>query len=242
MKANQIHRYEMLVRVRDFAVAHADLFPPKTIAGRAFAEVDAAVNELSRHAVSTMASGGAVRDGVGSRAAARAALIERVRAISRTARIAAAANPDLEGKLTWSGKGNDRALLAAGRLFFTGAAPCEAALVAHGLPKTFRADLNAAIERFDEALRTRNARRDTHIAAEASLSEALQAGFAAVQKLDVLVANVLHNDPVTMAVWERDRRVESPRRGKTTAADVTTEAAASSTPATPKDGDVKAVA
>jgi hypothetical protein len=56
MKANQIRRYEMLVRVRNFAVAHADLFPPETVAGQAFAGVDAAVNELTRHAVSKMAS------------------------------------------------------------------------------------------------------------------------------------------------------------------------------------------
>jgi hypothetical protein len=62
---------------------------------------------------------------------------------------------------------------------------------------------------------------------------ALQAGFAAVQKLDVLVANLLHDDPVTLAVWERDRRVEYWSRG---------EAASAPAPAPSKEDDVKEVA
>jgi len=214
MNTSQTRRYEMLVRVRDFARAHADLFPKTTVAGKSFADVDAAVNELSRHAVSKMASDGAARDGAASRRAARTALVERVQAISRTARIAAATNAELGERLVLPRGRSDQALLTAGRLFFTDSTPFEATLTSHGLPKTFRADLNAAVERFDESLHKRNARRDTHAAAKASIDAALQAGFAAVQKLDVLVANLLHDDPVTMAVWERDRRVEYASRSK----------------------------
>ena len=38
--------------------------------------------------------------------------------------------------------------------------------------------------------------------------------MTAVYKLDAIVPNALHDDPVTMAVWERDRKVGYARKRK----------------------------
>lgn len=67
---------------------------------------------------------------------------------------------------------------------------------------------------FAQAIRGREHGKDDHAAARASIEGALLSGLDAVRKLDVLVANRLRGDPVTMAVWERDRHIESSRRAR----------------------------
>ena len=42
-------KYEMFVRVRDYGIAQADLFPESTKAGQRFAEVAAAVAAINAH-------------------------------------------------------------------------------------------------------------------------------------------------------------------------------------------------
>jgi hypothetical protein len=45
------------------------------------------------------------------------------------------------------------------------------------------------------------------------MEAALESVMEAVRKLDVIVANRLHDDAVTMAVWKRARRVGYPGTG-----------------------------
>ena len=104
--------------------------------------------------------------------------------------------------------------------------------MAHALPQTFLAELRKLVDRFQQVLRDADAGRSANTAAVASIDAAITSGFAAVRKLDVIVANVLGDDPVTMAVWQRDRRVRYRGRVKPPAPEAegqsvtTTEAAA----------------
>ena len=158
---------------------------------------------------------------------AREALRERLDAVSRTARLMEDDNPGLADKFWLPDTHTDQALLTAARLVARDAEDYKAEFVAHALPKTFLADFSAALEKLEQALHDRDAGRDDHLAARASIDAALASGWEAVRKLDVLVANRLHDDPVTMAVWERDRRVEHASRGRSAA---TAPAAAASPP------------
>ncbi len=74
--------------------------------------------------------------------------------------------------------------------------------------------LTAGIEAFEEAIRTHEAGTDVHVAAHASIKEALGAGLSAVRRLDAIVPNYLGDDAVVKAMWTRARRVENPRREK----------------------------
>jgi hypothetical protein len=211
MNTNETRRYEMLVRVRDFGKEHGDLFPISSPGGKAFAAVEAALAELSRYALSKVSSHGAARDGGETRKAPRTALREQVDAISRTARLMSEDRPELAGKFGVPKARTDRALLTAAGAFARDVEASEAEFVALGMPPTFRADLNTAIERLERGLHGRDAGRTEYAAARAGIRAALESGMAAVQKLDVIVANRLRGDPVTMAVWERDRRVRYPK-------------------------------
>ena len=49
MKTSDIHRYRMLVRVREFGAAHRDRFPAGSPAGQLFAAISKAVEQLSTY-------------------------------------------------------------------------------------------------------------------------------------------------------------------------------------------------
>ncbi len=211
----ETRRYEMLVRVREFGEAHGHLFPESSLAGEMFGTVGTAVKELSEHAVSKMST---ARGGRSTRTLAREALLDRLETISRTARAIGEDTAGLVDKFELPDPPTDQALLTAGRLFARDGEEFKGQFIAHAMPPAFLADLAHLVERFEEAIRGREADRDENTAARASIEAALTSGFAAVKKLDVLVANRLHDDPVVMAVWKRDRRVAYPWRTKAAAA------------------------
>jgi hypothetical protein len=204
----ETRQYKMLARVRDFGNTHRDLFPDSGPGGQQFAAVAEAVKQLSEQAMSNTA---AAREGASTKAKGRRALIDRLEAISRTARVIAEGTPGLEDKFHLPDPQTDEAVLTAGRVFARDAAAFKSQFVGHGMPETFLADLDDLVVTFEKATRHRDAGRNEQTAARASIAAALESGMAAVQRLDVIVANRLQDDPVTTAMWERERRVGYPR-------------------------------
>ena len=208
MNAVQSRRYEMLVRVEDFGDAHADLFPESSLARRTFAIVAEAVQQLNAHTVSKLSA----VPGMTTKALARADLTDRLEAISQTARILAEDTPDLEEKFVLPRILTNQALLMTARVFAQDADPLKDRFIAHVMPETFLADLGEAIGRFEQATHQREAGKDERIAARKRIEAAVTSGLAAVRALDAMVANRLRDDPATVAVWKRDRRVQYPNR------------------------------
>ena len=211
MNAVQSRRYEMLVRVRDFGAAHADLFQESSLAKQTFAAVAEAVEQLNAHTVSKLSA----LPGATPKAMARADLHDRLEAISQTARVIAEQTPDLEEKFVLPKVLSNQALLMTARVFAQDAEPIADRFIAHVMPKTFLADLGEAITRFEKATHEREAGKDERIAAKARIKVAVNSGLAAVRALDAMVGNRLRDDPATWAVWKRDRRVQYPNRPRT---------------------------
>jgi hypothetical protein len=214
MNSLNTRRLEMLVRVRDFGAAHRDLFPASTLGGKMFAAVGSAVGALSQQAASQVSGRGTARGGSSSKAAARAALRERLQTISRTARALALDNPGLDDKFRVPQSNGHQALLSAGRAFADDAGPLAKAFIAHDMPANFLTELNADLKEFEQAIREHAVGKDTHVAARAGIDTAMEAGLAAVQRLDAIVANRLRDDPTTVAVWDSVRHVERTARTK----------------------------
>jgi hypothetical protein len=145
MNATQIRRYEMLVRVRDFGNAHADLFPEPGLARPTFAAVTEAVEQLNTHTVAKLSA----VQGITTKAKARAALLERVEAIGQTGRVIAEKTPGLDGKFAVPSDPSDQALLMTARLFASEAEPLKDQFVEHLMPETFLAELEEATGRFE---------------------------------------------------------------------------------------------
>ena len=84
------------------------------------------------------------------------------------------------------------------------------------MPESFVADLKSAADIYEQALRTRETGKGESAAARASIEAAIDSGLSAARKLDVVVANIVRDDVLVLAEWERDRRVDNLRSGRKT--------------------------
>src|SRR5262245_35121916 len=216
MNAIERRRYEMLVRVRDFGDKYGHLFPTSSVARESFAAVAAAIKELDTHDLTHMAASASVF--VKRKTIAREALLARLRAISQTARVLAKHVPGLNQQFEVPIEPSDQRLLTTGRKFARDVEPSGSQFLAHGMPVTFVADLNALVDRFERALHDRGVGRETRRAARTSTKAVLSSGLDAVRSLNAIVTNHLPDDVVTRTVWDRERRIVYPERTKQTAA------------------------
>ena len=211
MNESDTRRYEMLVRVRDFGASHADRFPKATVGGQAFAAVIDAVAALSEHASSQVSAKASARQGTTSKTLNRRELRARMEAISRTARALALDVPALDETFKMPRSLADQVLLSTARAFARDAQPLSKQFVSHDLPKTFITDLERCIDQFEVSMHNQREGNDTHAAARVAIRTAMDAGFAAVRRLEAIVPNKVGDDAEAIALWERAHRVE--RRG-----------------------------
>jgi hypothetical protein len=215
MKKIEVRQYEMLVRVQGFAAAHSNLFPEASLAAEAVATVGEAVKQLSEYAVTQVSLR---HPRAGARPTPRKALWRALATMSRTARAIEAHEPGFKNTFRLPERRPNRALVATGRSFARDAEPVADRFIVRGMPTTFVTDLNGLVDAFEKSIRGRQTGKDQRIATRARIEAALASALSAVQQLDVIVVNQLQDDPVTMAVWESDRRVAYPKSAKAPAA------------------------
>lgn len=208
-------QYEMLVRVRKFGNDRPSLFPGDSLGGHALQVVTKAVADIEAHNSSGV---GTVGGGKQAKLRARRTLVGHLDAVLRCVKVIAEDVPGFGDQFELPNRRSVHTLLSAGRAFAQKAEGEKARFVALGMPADFTGALSAAVDELDHALHGIEARRDGHAAAKAGIEAALSAGLVAVRRLDVIVPNLLRQDPVTMAVWERDRQIRYfPRTRRTLA-------------------------
>lgn len=215
MTKGQRNTFEMLLRVRDFGKALLALFPESSAGANAFAIVaDAAARIESQIMARTVAA----LAGQKARQLARQEVGKAILEIAVTAR---GLDPAARGGaevLRLPKQRNMIALLTTARTFVAEAKPVEKDLVALGLKPTFLTDLERAASRFDEALGARREGRREVALANQAVARALADARKATRTLDIIVPNVLRDQPDLLAGWRRDRRVVSGDRFRTAAA------------------------
>lgn len=204
MTKEQRVRFEMFLRVRDFGQAHRELFPESSTGGQAFAKVGDAAARIDAFATSKLL---VVTDGHEELAVARAAIVDRMRIVARTARGTRKSDSAAGRRFRMPSRTSYVALLAAARSFISEAGECRAELDELGLPATCLPELRQAIDDLEAALTARRAGRAGTAAAHAGLKAAFADGTRAVRTLDIVVPNTVGSDAVLMAKWHRDRRV-----------------------------------
>jgi hypothetical protein len=207
MNILDIRRYEMLVRVKEFGVAHAEVFPTTSLGGTTFAVVATAVDAWKTHVAAQASGQGAAREGTVSKATARRALRNMVLTISKTARAIGIDTPAVDGKFRFERGQNDQRLIATARGFALDAAPLADQFVAHNMPATFLTDLDAAIAAFEKAIVEHATTKENNAAAKQAMQTALEAANAAVVRLDAIVPNRLGHDREALVMWRSARHV-----------------------------------
>jgi hypothetical protein len=231
MNTLAVRRFNMLVRVREFGTAHPDLFPADSLGARTLAELGDVVDRLRASAMSESSGRNAARQGAVSKTAARQTLRGALEAIARTARGIAVDTAGVAGGFLVPDGKNDHELAIAARRFADDAAPLAASFVAHGLPASFVADLQAALASFERATSGRTTAREAHVGARAGITAAIDAAFAILPRLDAIVENRVAGDPTLLAAWRSTRHVEG--RSVRSEAAATGEPPAGAEPAAP---------
>lgn len=204
MKRTDVRQYQMLVRVREFGVAQASLFPQSTLAPEAFAAIDEAVKQLGKYTGEKVTS---TRGSARAQARARAALLEALATVSRTARGIAAETPSFQNTFQIPSRRAVPALVTLARSFAQLAEPSAPLFIKRGLPDTFIADLNVLADTYDATIRARVISKQKSSEAQARIEVALNTGLSAVQQLDLVVANHFRADAGLQAAWAQARRV-----------------------------------
>jgi hypothetical protein len=233
MNTIERRQYEMLGRVRNFGTTNGHLFPASSLAGENFAAVDTAIKQLDAQELAHQAA--SVSSRAERKSEVRQALAARVQAVAQTARVVRGGDPALLQQFEVPVSATDQALLATGRKFARDAEAFSPQFIAHGMPTTFVADLNALVNEFEAALRDRGLGREARRTARLSTKATLASGIAAVRTLHAIVINHLGGDEVTRTVWMRERRIIYPKRGE-----AASPPQAAPAPATPASADSKA--
>jgi hypothetical protein len=212
MDIQDIRCYTMLARVKDFGAGHADLFPAESLGANTFAELGALVTRIGAHIATESSGRNEARKGALAKASARAALRLWVDRIVKTARGLAIDTADAAGAFRVPALQSDHELLTTAQRFAADAAPLSAAFVAHGLPGTFVADLQAAVDAFARAANARGNAKEAHIGARAAIRATIGSAFTLLQRLDAIVENRIGGDPDLAAAWGAARHVEQTAR------------------------------
>ena len=212
MNAKETRQYEMLLRVQDFGNTHRESFAGSSVAQQAFAAVGRAIDDLTTTDMRKMSASISAR--AGRKAEAREALTDVLLKVSQLVKVLRArgqTTPPFEFPETRS----DQALLTAGRQFARDAAALEAEFTGHGMAPTHIAGVTAG---FEIAARDRGMSRADHTAARTRIQELLSSALLEVRRLDLIIGNELAGDKVIQAVWRQARRIENPRKPRTTSA------------------------
>lgn len=201
-------RFDAFVRIIQFGVESAADFPANSIGKAQFDEIAAVVALLDELAANKAVSFGEARFAFIGKGSARENLRAEMSEIVRTARSMAYKFPGIEAKFRMQRGNNDQQMLAAARAFAVEAAPFNADFIAYGLPPTFIAELQDAIEAFEASLAPAGAAIDAQVAATAEIDSAIRRGMIARRILDGVVKNKYRNNVGKLAAWLSASHIE----------------------------------
>jgi hypothetical protein len=211
MTTNERRQQEMFQRVAEFGRTHRDRFSASGAAASAFAAVAAAAQIIGEQSLVPSARS---TEGARLKAATRAALANSLMVIARTARPIASDTPAIADVFLMPRPRSDSRLLIAGRQFARDAEKVSGRFIALGLPEDFIASLLARVDDLERARGVRDRGIRDNVAARTRIGIARASAFAAIRRLDIIVANALRDDPALLAVWKRDRKVDYLRRAR----------------------------
>lgn len=209
---------DMFKAVRDLDAAHRDLFAAGSLGRELFDAVGEVVKELEACASAEAAGRGAARQGTVSKGAAKAAIIEDLGILRRTARSMSGVMPGIEEKFSVPHRQDGQELINTARSALAAAEPIKAEFLRREVPERVFRDLPANINAYEAAHTGQNTARKESLTAAASIDAAIERGMDAMRELDPLVRNRLLDNHPLLAAWLSARRIQrGPRRNNTNA-------------------------
>lgn len=208
MIRSKIQKYEMLIRVADFATKNASLFPKQTAGAELVKNLQSVAGKLTE----TKASQSAAKDQVRTSRNQRLAKLEDLRSQLEAIRQTAAALK-IEG-FSLPERPGVSALFDSALNYAEAVGPLKTEFVRHGLPSDFIEQLKSAAEDLQAAIAQQVDARGRRKAAIQEFDKALEEGLDYLNRFETLLMNTMAENPSVMASWEVARRVERTRSFK----------------------------
>jgi hypothetical protein len=199
-------------RTHNFDAMHEALFPMGTLGRDLFNVIGGVINDLEGYSATESGGRGAARQGTVSKAAARAAILEDLGILRRTARTMNSIQAGVEEKFRVPYRQDDEELLSHARAALAAAEPLKSEFLRREVQERVFQDLAANIEAFGAALTAQNTAKEEALTATAAIDAAINRGMDALRQLDAIVRNKLHNDTATVAAWLSAKRLERAAR------------------------------
>lgn len=208
-----IRHLNMGRRVTDFTGTHAPSFPAGSRGGQLIPRINAAVELMETQGAKQETAERDGQEATDQKAAWRAALLELMRAINRTARGMRKLFPGIASQFAMPRTYGDQVIINTARAYITSATPIAAEFTGRGLPADFLTALETAINNFESTIAAQDEARNAQTAATAAISDAQRQLIDAVSEFSPIVRNTFRNDPAALAAWESASHVErAPKR------------------------------
>lgn len=208
MNDEERRRYEAFLRIIQFGIEAAADFPDGSIGKTQFDEIAAVVEILSLRAADKTTGLSAARFAFVAKDTTRENLREKISEIAGTARSMVYQFPGIDALFRMPRNHGDQQLLASARAFLVEATPRKADFVDYGLPATFIAELQAAIDAFEASLASPGEATDAHVAATAEVAAAVRRGMIARRILLGVVKNKYRSNVGKLAAWTSASHIE----------------------------------
>lgn len=207
MNDSQLAELDMGQRVRAHAATRPADFPAGSRAAIVLAMLDTAIKETEQAAAKQLSANLERQESTEQKQAAINTLVEMMQAVNQIARSIDQQFPGIADQFKM-GRGGDQATLNRARAFITNATPIASDFTSRGMPATFVADMQAAVDAADSAEDRQSIARTAQSAATAAVGSALKQLRAAVRELDAIFKARYRQDPAALAAWQTASRVE----------------------------------
>ncbi|HEX8494175.1 MAG TPA: hypothetical protein VF658_15110 [Pyrinomonadaceae bacterium] len=214
MKDSQIRHLDRSQRVRQLVFNLVPPFPEDSRAMALAAIVNEVIIEVEVQAARQVAANLEWQESTEQKRVAIKALLQEMRPMNRTARAADNQSPGIADQFKMP-PDIDQVILNTARAYINTATPIPHEFTTRGLPASFLADMQRAIDAVLAAEARQSAALAAQTAATAAIAAALKREREAVSELDVIMRNRYRDDPATLAAWKSASHIErAPKRAK----------------------------
>lgn len=209
-------RYDALVQILAFVMAHLEMFSATALGMRTVAALQRLVAQMQTLSTTDAGARDESREHRVERARVRRALLSSGRALRRSSQLLAMAGVSNEERFPGFGSVSDRQLLSDARAALEKALALKPVFAEHQVDTSFLDAMPAQIETLAKAMERQSTGRETHVATKRVARDAISEMRPIVKTLELILLNVPNVDPLLVEEWKNAKRI-GPARVRETA-------------------------
>ena len=208
MYTSDVHKYNAGERLKVFFAGRPDLAPAGSKTAGLVDRLKTVLSTIAGLFTDYEAAASRWQQSVQVRKQLQTLVTQDAQTVQRTVKALAAAPPDAASTFRVRSR-SAQGVLAGSRALVAHARTMTPDLETHNLPATFLSTLEGRIAAFDASADDHNSARGARAAARGQLDQAISELMDVLKQLDLIVRNLLRDDPATLAAWTKARHIET---------------------------------